>query len=324
MNCYLCNMQARREPPDGARDMNFVSCDACGRYGLEGYLAAASSTSDVFVQPWILSHVSRQALVAGAAAPEWTEETIARALRDPANHPSVPRKLENVLHFLASKSPRAGTMVIVKPHADWALVGANNPDEYRFLLSILKQREWISWAFNQKLADGSMGDWAIIQGEGYEHLDSTDTPPKDSEQVFVAMSYREELQDAYHIGIEAPLRRLGYVPVRVDKEDLGGLPISEAVRARIRRCRFVIADFTDNKRDVYFEAGFAVGIGRPVVLTCHRDHLDQRPVGRDDPDDRHVRESVRHQQFILWSTPEELSGALESRVDAGFGQGPKR
>jgi hypothetical protein len=52
--------------------------------------------------------------------------------------------------------------------------------------------------------------------------------------------------------------------------------------ADIRRSEVVVADFTQHKAGVYFEAGFAMGLGQSVVFTCRREdyedaHFDTRP-----------------------------------------------
>ena len=38
--------------------------------------------------------------------------------------------------------------------------------------------------------------------------------------------------------------------------------------ARIKRSRFLVADVTGGRQGVYFEGGFAKGLGLPVIWTC--------------------------------------------------------
>src|SRR2546425_7151655 len=57
--------------------------------------------------------------------------------------------------------------------------------------------------------------------------------------------------------------------------------ICDRILSEIRRSQFMIADFTKQRPGVYFEAGFAMGLGRPVVWTCREDdvaslHFDTR------------------------------------------------
>jgi nucleoside 2-deoxyribosyltransferase len=46
--------------------------------------------------------------------------------------------------------------------------------------------------------------------------------------------------------------------------------IDDQIRVRIRASRFVIAELTHENRGVYWEAGFAEGLGRPVIYTCKK------------------------------------------------------
>jgi len=44
--------------------------------------------------------------------------------------------------------------------------------------------------------------------------------------------------------------------------------IDNQIRAAIRSARFVVADLTHDNNGAYFEAGFAEGLGIPVIYTC--------------------------------------------------------
>jgi len=57
--------------------------------------------------------------------------------------------------------------------------------------------------------------------------------------------------------------------------------IDNQIRAAIRSARFVVADLTHDNNGAYFEAGFAEGLGIPVIYTCeaakfksHKTHFD--------------------------------------------------
>ena len=47
--------------------------------------------------------------------------------------------------------------------------------------------------------------------------------------------------------------------------------INDEIIAQIRRSRFMVCDLTGYRGGVYFEAGFAYGLGLDVVYTCRRD-----------------------------------------------------
>ena len=48
----------------------------------------------------------------------------------------------------------------------------------------------------------------------------------------------------------------------------------DRVLARIREARFVVADYTGNRGGVYYEAGFALGLGKLVIHSCLQEQLD--------------------------------------------------
>lgn len=50
--------------------------------------------------------------------------------------------------------------------------------------------------------------------------------------------------------------------------------IDDQLRVALRRAKFVIADLTHNNNGAYWEAGFAEGLGRPVIYTCRKAEWD--------------------------------------------------
>jgi nucleoside 2-deoxyribosyltransferase len=50
--------------------------------------------------------------------------------------------------------------------------------------------------------------------------------------------------------------------------------IDDQLRVALRTARFVIADLTHGNKGAYWEAGFAEGLGRPVIYTCRKQEWD--------------------------------------------------
>ena len=94
---------------------------------------------------------------------------------------------------------------------------------------------------------------------------------------------------------------LGRVVVGVDVEEN---PVE-------RRSRFVVAEFSGNRGGVYFEAGFAMGLGLPVVWVVRESDL---------PD---VHFDTNHFNHITWATVEELRIKLQRRIEATIPRPPK-
>lgn len=135
------------------------------------------------------------------------------------------------------------------------------------------------------------------------------------DQAFVAMWFHPSLSEAYELGIEAAVRECGYRPLRIDqKEHIN--KIDDEIVAEIRRSRFLVADFTSEvgspRGGVYFEAGFALALEKPVIWCCREDLID------------HVHFDTRQFNHIVWTDPEDLKRRLINRIGAIIGTGPFR
>ena len=62
----------------------------------------------------------------------------------------------------------------------------------------------------------------------------------------------------------------GFDLVRLDEDPQAG-SIDERLRVEIRKSRFLVADLTHGNPGAYWEAGFAEGLGKPVIYTCEKD-----------------------------------------------------
>ena len=100
---------------------------------------------------------------------------------------------------------------------------------------------------------------------------------------------------------------LGNKPVRVDKV-LSANDIMAEIFARIAQCDLMVADFTHDKEGarggVYYEAGYAGALVKPVIMTYR---VDQSP-------DIHF--DTNHRFPIMWNSPKELRNALRERISA--------
>ena len=128
---------------------------------------------------------------------------------------------------------------------------------------------------------------------------------------FCAMWFNAEVLPLWTDVIEPATREAGYEPLRIDSKQHNG-KIDDEIMASIRAARFVVSDFTGSRGGVYYEAGFAHGLGLPVIFMCR------------EGDELHF--DVRQYNCIFW-TPDNLENAksqLKNRILATLGQGPKQ
>jgi hypothetical protein len=92
-------------------------------------------------------------------------------------------------------------------------------------------------------------------------------PIIEKEKVFVAMPFSRGFEDVYDFGILATVRGCGYVCEKVDESSFAG-DIVARIHDEIRTAKFVIADLTDDRPNVYLEVGLAWGLNKPVILVA--------------------------------------------------------
>ena len=107
--------------------------------------------------------------------------------------------------------------------------------------------------------------WEII-----ETLQKTEVGNK---RAFVAMWFDESMDAYYKNGIKKAIEDAGYIPLRIDLQDFNE-KICDEIIAEIKRTKFMIADFSGMRSGVFFEAGFAKGLGREVIFTVREDDIN--------------------------------------------------
>lgn len=237
---------------------------------------------------------------------------------------SIDQRMERLLRCFATIPSQVSRGLSYHPGGDWDrherdIIEAATEcstvaeqEELDWLISAADKRGWleIHKSYNRRLTP-----------EGVKRLEELGTKAVNSEQAFVAMWFDESVDEAYDKGIEPAIRDAGYRPLRIDKKEHNNKIDDEIIR-EIRRSRFVVCDFTCElvkhkgkltplpRGGVYYEAGFAKGLGIEVIWMCRADHI------------KHVHFDTRQFNHIRWETPEDLQRQLRNRIGAVIGDGP--
>jgi len=117
------------------------------------------------------------------------------------------------------------------------------------------------------------------------------------------MWFDQRMNQFFNNGIKPAIEHDGTKCSRIDLLQHNN-KICDEIIAEIRRSSYLVADFTGNRGGVYFEAGFAYGLGIPVIWTIRKDHLDD------------VHFDTRQYNHIVYETEEELKEKLLNRIKA--------
>ena len=215
-------------------------------------------------------------------------------------------RADKLLKALAKEQPGAGKDIDIEGQklklqaSAWAIDDA----ELHALLSYLVQ--------SQRLSTKREGQYRStrIAPEGWQRLEELEKEGPELDKGFVAMWFDEELNPLEEAIAEA-IRCAGYAPLRIDKHP-GEERIDHRIEVELKKSRFVVADLTGHRGGVYFEAGFARALGRPVFFCCREDHFKK------------VHFDTRQFNCLRWDLDslEELKRDLRYSIENVCGRGP--
>lgn len=305
-DCAVCNGPNAKVRPAG--DSYKVNCAYCGDYVITGS-AHATLAANALINPRQIANARSWIRENQGVLIRSADLEMLRALQSP----NVAKRAEKMLLALNKSELRIGEISSFQfdeaKHASWTAISWSiNVDELGYLLIeyLAKTKGWLI------VRNAGVTSMTLqISPSGYEHIESLRSGNVTSASGFCAMWFSSEVTHIWTDAIKPAINAAGYDAVRVDGVEHNN-KIDDEILANIRASRFVIADFTGERGGVYFEAGFAMGLGRPVIWTVRDDQLAK------------VHFDNRQYNFIVWK-PDELEDfakRLQLRIEATIGRGP--
>jgi hypothetical protein len=313
-----------------SRNIDLVkgSFRAGGDYEIAFPAHAALTNLDERAKARVTSVLVEQKL-RGVDVPRLTEDDVIQATSRQELPPY--ERAERLLRLLANRSSQIGSLMELIRHsvalrngldrhssalsqAAMAWSESITDEELEFLFSYLERMGWITVGRRIGVTYSDYGVLCRVEIPGYSRIEELETNP-DASQCFVAMWFHESMDAAYEQGIRPAIEGAGYSPLRIDRLEFNG-KIDDEIVAEIRRSRFLIADFTNGddgaRGGVYYEAGFAHGLGLDVIFACRGDVVEK------------LHFDTRQFNHIVWSNPESLRKQLSNRIGSVIGDGPNR
>jgi hypothetical protein len=150
-----------------------------------------------------------------------------------------------------------------------------------------------------------------IRSHGWSRIEEITSGNIESNLGFVAMDFDNQWDDLYKEIIDPGIREAGYIAKKVNDHEHNEY-IPDEIISLIRQSKFMIADFSSGNQGVYYEAGFARGLGRTVICLCRKDCL------------KNIHFDTNQINHILWEEGkwDEAKKAIRSRIEATIGRGP--
>lgn len=225
---------------------------------------------------------------------------------------SFAEKIDKILLYLDLKSKHIGEMVELSreemlsmlfvdryEHDTYGNTSERDEDsierEARYILVHLKNRDYIEC--NPVYLEDS---YIQISPEGYARIDVLQKHTANSRNVLVAMKFGDDTRNLRE-AIRKGITDAGYIAIFIDEVQHNEFITPELLK-HIRDSKFVVVDLTHQNNGAYFEEGYAMGLGKPVIQLCQKDtrlHFD-----------------IAQKNTIMWATEADIPERLTNRIMA--------
>ena len=176
----------------------------------------------------------------------------------------------------------------------------NNEDcehELQYMLDYLVKCSYIEYT-----EGASEDDWVEISitPDGYSRIDLLQKNTSHGRNVLVAMKFGDDTKNLRE-AIRKGIKEAGYNAIFIDEVQHNDFITPELLK-HIRDSKFVVVDLTHQNNGAYFEEGYAMGLGKPVIQLCQKDtylHFD-----------------IAQKNTIMWATEDEIPERLTNRIKA--------
>jgi len=273
----------------------WLNCPNCGKFIITGTSYACMETefkrfSDGRLR---LSHAIRKLVEQNKEVSIGSNDLPLLIENTPIPNPQ--EQTDNLILWLGRRLKGLSDYVPYKPDEMVAVIGGWNAANVTKIIAHLQNKRLVEVDTIIELQDLS------LTMEGWEHYQQLERGVVESRKAFMAMQYGDTLLDRiYRECFKPAVESTGFELLRLDERPKAGL-IDNRMRVIIRTARFIVADLSHANLGAYWEAGFAEGLGRPVIYTCERAHFEKNKTHFD----------TNHCHTVLWSESSLEKASME-------------
>lgn len=286
-------------------DTEIVRCSLCGEFQVS--ISAASDFNlplrkqkEIALARYLLRRMQRQ------ESHPLLDASFFQALRE-RHLPSPAEACDNAIKWFAEKGDyRPGPIITCTPSDErvWAEVGVLDKSDLEWVLASL---------VNQDLLQDRGSSLQSFRGNltalGWERFEELQRAHVSSNYAFFARQFKNaDLDKVYESCLRPAVQQTGF-DLRTVPQRAG--PIDAIIEDDIRRCKFLIADLSDDNAGAYWEAGFAEGLGKPVIYLCRKTVDGKEKKTHFDTDHRHT---VRWDLSSLDETAQQLKAVIRNSL----------
>jgi hypothetical protein len=316
--CPVCNTELKKAsiPEPFGRDATSFSCNRCGDFVLSGTLIATlpSILQDNKDAEAKISFALRTMQRVNEKV-ELSTSTIDVILEKPLPRPKEQADL--LLRWLAEYSDNPGDKISLDPiNNHLSIIGAKTFDGFVLVLFHLIEKGLIKCDLRQiplELGTYLNGSTITVTFDGWNYYETLLKGSATYRKAFMAMKFGDADLNAVLENVFKPSAKMaGFDLFRSDEELRAGL-IDDQLRVQIQSSDFLIADLTHDNLGAYWEAGYAEGLGKPVIYSCEKEKFES-------PQKTHF--DTNHHLTVVWdkNAPEQAGDLLKATIRATLPQ----
>ncbi len=150
--------------------------------------------------------------------------------------------------------------------------------------------------------------------EGWDFIWRKNSFPN-TNKVFIGIQFNwedESLREEVLKSIKNACKKNNYDADIVTQDHTGN--VTDQIISEIKKSRFMVAELTYNNKGVYFESGFARGLGMPVFHLIRDTHIDG-----NDNEGKKIHFDIQQVMYRKWNDPQELETELDSWIFGTIG-----
>lgn len=299
--CPICGNKASQAPTD--KGGYIFECVRCGEFVLSGVYSVHLKNLTEIQQTNLSGYIRNN-------QNDYQRCIITRQLIEKKKNLNIEYTIEDkadgILLLISEKYKTPGTdILLLKNNIENEAMGKYyiwTTDEFDFIIN--------EYLINEKqyLLENNLH--TKISPAGWNHIATLNSRNQDSDTAFIAMWFHKSMEET-RSSIKQAIRNAGYIPKIVDEEKHND-DITNRIITLIKRSRFVIADFTNQRAGVYYEAGFARGLNIPVIHIVKKEEIKK------------LHFDINHQSFIGWENQKlnDFKNELTLQITATIGDGP--
>ena len=355
-NCPVCGRILPKEPSQGRNYVFHINCESCGEYEVTQILLEEDfqSKDDQFDLPHLSSFLcyhraEKRTRIIGASnshegflcvksdeVEAWYPQTFAD-------------KIDLILDFLGENSSHLGDFLVFDLQTLQQVFFIEDSKETRkdSLRKVIVLEQFLFW-FKYLLAEGLIEEpnhSQSIISEIYSKMTTSSLPlegiltqvktlfiltPKawnqiyalqksnlKNKDVFVSMSF-DSKNDKTREAIKKGIIKAGFSPKFIDEIIHNKQIVPEMFRL-IRECRFLILEISDPNYGAYYEAGYALGRGKEVIVCCSEEMFNKKYLTDEEKKfEKYLRPhfDIAQKQILIWKDFEDLTIKLSKWIKA--------